>query len=72
MTILENLYNGNINPCELEHLAEREDYKTATSRVGEAQKELEETLTDTQQLLFEEYTKEWDEMCKVTVSVSQL
>ncbi len=62
MTTLENLYNGNINPCELKHLTEREDYKTATARVGEAQKELEETLSETQQLLFEKYTKEWDMM----------
>ena len=62
MTTLENLYNGNINPCELEHLAEREDYKTATSRVGEAQEELEKTLTDNQRLLFEKYGKEWNMM----------
>lgn len=62
MTTLENLYNGNINPCELEHLTEREDYKTATSRVGDVQEKLEKTLTETQQLLFEKYTKEWDMM----------
>ena len=62
MTTLENLYNGNINPCELEHLTEREDYKTATARVNEAQRELEETMTEVQQFLFEKYTKEWDMM----------
>ncbi|MBQ9517216.1 MAG: helix-turn-helix domain-containing protein [Eubacterium sp.] len=62
MTTLENLYNGNINPCELERLSERKDYKTATTRVSEAQKELEEILTETQQLLFDKYTKEWDMM----------
>ena len=62
MTTLENMYNGNINPCELERLAEREDYKTATARVSEAQSELENTLTEVQQHLFEKYTKEWDMM----------
>lgn len=62
MTTLENLYNGNINPCELERLSERKDYKTATARVSEAQCELENTLTEVQQHLFENYTKEWDMM----------
>ena len=62
MTTLENLYNGNINPCELERLSERKDYKTATARVSEAQCELENTLTEVQQRLFENYTKEWDMM----------
>lgn len=62
MTTLENLYNGNINPCELERLAEREDYKTATARVSDSQRELENTLTEVQQHLFENYTKEWDMM----------
>lgn len=62
MTILEDLYNGNINPCELERLNTREDYKTATSRVCEAQAELDATMTDAQKLLFEKYVKEWDMM----------
>ena len=62
MTTLENLYNGNIIPCELEHLSERKDYKTATAHVSEAQSELENMLTEVQQHLFEKYTKEWDMM----------
>jgi excisionase family DNA binding protein len=40
----------------------REDYKTATSRVCEAQGGLEATMTDAQKLLFEKYVKEWDMM----------
>ena len=60
MTTLENLYNGNINPCELERLAERDDYKSATARVSEAQSELENMLTEVQQYLFEKYSKELD------------
>ena len=65
MTILEDLYNGNINPCELEHLNTRDDYKTALSRVCEAQEGLEETLSDVQKRLFEKYTKEWDLMALI-------
>lgn len=65
MTTLENLYNGNINPCELERLTEREDYKTATARVSEAQSELENMLTEVQLHLFEKYTKEWDMMSQI-------
>jgi excisionase family DNA binding protein len=60
--MLENLYNGNINPCELERLSERKDYKTATACVSETQCELENTLTEIQQNLFEKYIKEWDMM----------
>ena len=62
MSTLEDLYNGNINPCELERLNTREDYKTATSRVCEAQEGLETTMTDAQKLLFEKYVKEWNMM----------
>ena len=62
MSILEDLYYGNIIPCELEHLSERKDYKTATAHVSEAQSELENMLTEVQQHLFEKYTKEWDMM----------
>ena len=62
MTTLDNLYNGNINPCELEHLNTREDYKNAMSHVCEAQEELEKMLTDAQKWLFEKYIKESDVM----------
>ena len=65
MAILKDLYNGNFNPCELERLNTREDYKTATSRVCEAQAELDATMTDTQKLLFEKYVKEWDMMSMI-------
>ncbi len=62
MAILKDLYNGNVNPCELEHLNTSEDYKTAMSRVCEACEELEKTLTDVQKWLFEKYNKERDLM----------
>ena len=62
MAILKDLYNGNVNPCELEHLNTREDYKTAMSHVCEAREELEKTFTDVQKWLFEKYIKENDLM----------
>jgi len=62
MAILKDLYNGNVNPCELEHLNTREDYKTALSRVCEAREELEKTFTDVQKWLFKKYIKENDLM----------
>ena len=46
MTVLENLYNVNINPSELQHLTAREDYINALSRVCEACEKLEKTLTE--------------------------
>ena len=58
MTTLEDLYNGNINPCELQHLTKREDYNIAMSRAGDACEELESTFNDVQKWLFEKYVKE--------------
>ena len=62
MAIIKDLYNGNVNPCELEHINTREDYKTAMSRVCEAREELEKTLSEVQKWLFEKYIKESDLM----------
>ena len=62
MTTLEDLYSGNINPCELEHLTKRDDYNIAMSRAGNAREELEKTFNDVQKRLFEKYIKEWDIM----------
>ena len=36
MTTLKDLYNGNINPCELKSLAAREDYKLASKQACDA------------------------------------
>ena len=62
MVILKDLYNGNVNPCEMEHLNTREDYKTELSRVCEAREELEKTFTDVQKWLFDKFVKESDLM----------
>jgi len=55
MTTLENLYNGNINPCELKHLRERSDYKNALILVNQVQEKLEAALDEEQKKLFENY-----------------
>lgn len=55
MTTLENLYNGNINPCELEHLQERSDYKNALALVNQVQEKIEAVLDEEQKKLFKNY-----------------
>ena len=55
MTTLENLYNGNINPCDSEWLKNNADYKKLLSLVSHAQEKLKATLTDEQQKLFDNY-----------------
>ncbi len=60
MTTLENLYNGNIRPCELEKLAEREDYKAALKQVCDIRDEFEANLSELQKYLFDKYVKESD------------
>ena len=54
MTTLENLYNGNINPCELEHLRERSDYKNALILVNQVQEKIEAVLDEEQKKLVNE------------------
>lgn len=65
MTTLENLYNGNINPCESEHLKNNSEYKKLLSLVGRAQEKLEGTLSDEQQELFENYLVNANELSVV-------
>ena len=65
MTVLENLYNGNINPCESEHLKNNLEYKKLLSLVGRAQEKLKATLTDEQQELFENYLVNANELSVV-------
>lgn len=62
MTALENLYNGNINPCELEHLQKRSDYKNALVLVNQVQKKLEAVLDEEQKKLFSNYITYSDKM----------
>ncbi len=62
MTTLENLYHGNINPNENNHLQEREDYRNLLALVNRAQEKLVATLTDEQRKLFENYLMNNEEL----------
>ena len=62
MATLKDLYNGNINPCELKSLAAREDYKLASKQACDARQELEDVLSEVQKWLFEKYITEWDKL----------
>ena len=52
MTTLENLYNGNINPCESEYLKNNSEYKKLIALTAQAQEKIAATLTKEQKKLF--------------------
>ena len=55
MTTLENLYNGNIVPCDSEAMKSNPRYKEGLRLVGRLQEELSATLNEEQKELFEKY-----------------
>ena len=55
MTTLENLYNGNIVPCDSEMMKSNPRYQEALALVGRLQDELSATLNKEQKELFEKY-----------------
>ena len=55
MTVLENLYNGNIEPTDSENLKDNVRYKEGLRLVGRLQEELSATLNEEQKELFEKY-----------------
>lgn len=55
MTTLENLYNGNINPCESERLKNNPEYKKLIALTAQAQEKLVTTLTEEQKKIFDNY-----------------
>ena len=55
MTVLENLYNGNIEPTDSESLKNNVRYKEGLRLVGRLQEELSATLNEEQKELFEKY-----------------
>lgn len=55
MTVLENLYNGNIEPTDSESLKNSVRYKEGLRLVGRLQDELCATLNKEQKELFEKY-----------------
>ena len=55
MTVLENLYNGNIEPTDSESLKNNVRYKEGLRLVGRLQEEMTETLNEEQKAIFEKY-----------------
>jgi hypothetical protein len=55
MTVLENLYNGNIEPTDSDSLKNNVRYKEGLRLVGRLQRELSETLNEEQKELFDKY-----------------
>ena len=55
MTVLENLYNGNIEPTDSESLKNNVRYKEGLALVGRLQGEMTETLNEEQKAIFEKY-----------------
>ena len=66
MTTLENLYHGNINPCENNSLQGRDDYKKLLDLVSRAQEKLSATLSEEQRKLFENYLMNVEELSVIT------
>ena len=62
MTTLENLYNGNINPCESERLFNNPKYKKLIELTTKSQEELSATLTEEQKKLFDNYIMNSEEL----------
>jgi hypothetical protein len=55
MTTLENLYNGNINPSDLDGLKYKPEYSRALNRVCAARQKLTDSLSAEQRELLERY-----------------
>lgn len=65
MTVLENLYNGNIEPTDSESLKNNMRYKEGLRLVGRLQEELSVTLNEEQKELFEKYLMAANELTVV-------
>ena len=62
MTTLENLWHGNIAPCEYNRLTNNSKYKEAVDLVNKAHEKLKSVLTDEQKDLLERYIVNCDEL----------
>ena len=65
MTVLENLYNGNIEPTDSDSLKNNVRYKEGLRLVGRLQDELSATLNKEQKELFEKYLTAANELSVV-------
>ena len=66
MTTLENLYNGNINPSDLDELKYNPEYSRALNRVCAARQKLTDSLSAEQRELLERYITKADELSIIT------
>ncbi len=66
MTTLENLYNGNINPSDLDELKYNPEYSRALNRVCAARQKLTDSLSAEQRELLERYITNADELSVIT------
>lgn len=66
MTTLENLYNGNINPSDLDELKCNPEYNQALNRVCAARQKLTDSLSAEQRELLERYITNADELSVIT------
>ena len=62
MTTLENLYHGNINPCESERLKSNPEYQKLLSLTEKAQENLQVSLSEEQRQLLDNYIINADEL----------
>ena len=68
MSILDDLYYGNIIPCDSTGLLDSEAYNKALADMVECQKDLEEILDDEQRLMLERFVKASDVLSSVIES----
>lgn len=68
MSILEDLYYGNIIPCDSARLLTGEAYNKALDDMVECQKDLEEILDDEQRLLLDRFVEASDILSSVIES----
>ena len=62
MTTLENLYHGNINPCESERLKNNPEYQKLLTLTEKAQEKLQASLSEEQRRLLDNYIINADEL----------
>ena len=62
MKTLENLYNGNINPCESDRLKNNTEYKKLITLTAQVQERIVATLTEEQKKLFDNYIMNSEEL----------
>ena len=68
MSILEDLYYGNIIPCDSAGLLSSEAYNKALDDMVECQKDLEEMLDDEQRLMLDRFVEASDVLSSVIES----